>query len=406
MSDKAQANRQLRDAFELFNETSEQLQVSYQALQDKVATLTRELYAARSERLKQLTEKEQLAERLSTLLQALPGGVVVLNQRGYVSDCNTAAEQLLGQRLMGKRWSEIAAVGTLPARSASQEITLGDGRIVTVSRRTLETDGGAVLLLLDVTRTRSLAAQVARQERLSAMGEMMARLAHQVRTPLATALLYAGHLRKPQISPQQRDDFANRIQTGLHQLDRMLNDMLVFSGGARAGDSHISAVDLLAEVESTLAPRLQAVNAQWRVIADADVLGVCVNQASMASAFSNLVDNALQAGGEPVRLTWRVRRSGDRVQITLQDNGCGIPPEISDRIFEPFFTTRGNGTGLGLAVVRAVIEANQGSILLDQEPGQGARFVISLPFAESIEQLPSSRSEPFDTRLARAGGRS
>jgi signal transduction histidine kinase len=94
------------------------------------------------------------------------------------------------------------------------------------------------------------------------------------------------------------------------------------------------------------------------------------------------------------------------VQITLQDNGCGIPPEISDRIFEPFFTTRGNGTGLGLAVVRAVIEANQGSILLDQEPGQGARFVIRLPFAESIEQLPSSRSEPFDTRLARAGGRS
>lgn len=399
MSDQAQANRQLRDAFELFNEMAEQLQASYQALQDRVATLTRELYAARSERLQQLTEKEQLAERLGTLLQALPGGVVVLNGRGYVCDCNAAAERLLGQPLKGRRWREIPGVGELPECSASQDMTLGDGRTVTISRRILESDGGSVLLLLDVTQTRALQEQVNRQERLSAMGEMMARLAHQVRTPLATALLYAGHLHKPQLSPHQRDEFAQRIQNGLHQLDQMLNDMLVFSGGARRGDTLIPVADLLAQVRTAMAPRLNDTGAQWRVISDSAPLTVCVNLASMTSALGNLVENALQAGGDGVSLTWRVQHAGDSVRLSLQDSGAGIPDGIRERIFEPFYTTRGNGTGLGLAVVRAVVEAHAGSIALDQRAGHGACFVVSLPLGTASGQLPSTRSDPLHARM-------
>jgi len=402
MTDRAQTNVQLQDAFELFNEMSEQLQVSYQALQDKVATLTRELYAARSERLKQLTEKEQLAERLGALLQALPGGVVVLNQRGYVSDCNNAAEQLLGQPLKGRCWSDIEGVGHVSVGHASEEVRLRDGRIVTISRRLLESDGGSVVLLLDVTQTRMLQAQVNRQERLSAMGEMMARLAHQVRTPLATALLYAGHLSRPQLPLQQREDFVHRIQTGLRQLDQLLNDMLVFSGGARGGDSTVSVIDLLAQVKQSMSPRLAQLDAGWNVAAaDESVVQVSVNQASMVSALSNLVENALQAGGAGVQLTWHVRRQGDRAHLTLQDSGCGIPPANVERIFEPFFTTRTNGTGLGLAVVRAVVEAHQGTVALDQKPGQGACFVVNLPVALPAEHLPSTRSDPYGVPVVR-----
>lgn len=401
MTDPAQANRELRDAFELFNDLSEQLQASYQALQDQVATLTRELYAARSDRLKQLAEKEQVAERLSALLQALPGGVVVLNQHGYVSDCNKVAERLLGQPLKGKRWRDIAGISNLPDLSESQEVTLGDGRIVTISRRALESDGGSVLLLLDVTQVRTLQAQLNRKERLSAMGEMMARLAHQLRTPLATAMLYADHLRKPQLSPQQRDEFAQRIQNGLHRLDHMLNDMLVFSGGARRGDSPVSAGELIEQVKLAMAPRLRDAKARWEVSVDADVPQVCVNQASMTSALSNLVENALQAGGEGVKLTWRVRHRNDRIRLSLQDDGAGIPDNVGERIFEPFYTTRATGTGLGLAVVRAVVDAHQGLIALEQRPGEGACFVIDLPTSAASTQLPSSRSADFEPGATR-----
>ncbi len=388
MSQQIKASQQLQDAFDQFSELSEQLQDTYQGLQDRVTSLTRELYAARSERLKQLTEKEQLAERLGVLLGTLPGGVIVLDAQGVICECNPAALQIFRQPLLTKLWRDILPQ-KLSDSGDGNDLQLPDARIVNISRRPLETNGGCILLVQDVTETRALQKQVNRQERLTAMGEMTARLAHQLRTPLATALLYASHLNKPQASPKQRMHSSQQLLSGLHHLDQMINDMLVFSHGGSSSDELISLVDLIEQVRVSLTPQLQSVNAEWKVIKDDCPFTLYGNPVSLFGALSNLVANALRASGNNAQLTWQIKQEDNILKLSLQDNGPGIENQLGEHIFEPFFTTRNNGTGLGLPVVRTVVESHGGNVYLaNTKNNGGACFIIELP-ASRQQNMPS-----------------
>ena len=387
MSQQAKASQQLQHAFDQFSELSEQLQDSYQVLQHRVSSLTRELYAVRSERLKQLTEKEQLAERLGVLLNALPGGVVVIDAQGVICETNPAAEKIFRQNLMNRRWQDVMPQA-VSAGQDDNELVLEDNRVITVSRQPLETNGGCILLVQDVTETRVLQAQVNRQQRLSEMGEMSARLAHQLRTPLATALLYASHLDKPRTSPQQRQESLAQLLSGLSHLDQMINDMLVFSRGGNSGEENISLPELLEQVRISLLPQLQAADAQWQVSGAGCAAFLHGNPVALFGALSNLAVNALHACGQGARLGWQINCHAGTIKISLQDNGPGIPEALGGQIFEPFFTTRNSGTGLGLAVVRSVVEAHGGSVHLSTGKAAGACFVIELP-ARVGQQMPS-----------------
>lgn len=388
MSQSAATSQQLQDAFELFNQLSEQLQGSYQGLQERVALLSRELAAARSERLQQLAEKERLAERLGTLLEALPGGVVVLDAAQRVSECNPGARELLGEPLVGEPWSDVTDRALAPRPGDSHDLMLRDGRAISLSRRCLSQGEGMILLLQDVTETRLLQEQLNRRQRLSTMGEMMARLAHQVRTPLATSLLYASQLNKPHLKPHQLERFAGCILDSLRHLDRMVNDMLVFARGGNGGNETISLTELLEQVRQSLAPALKAQHASWSVNSDGDMT-VRGNAGTLAAALTNLATNALSACGDQAGLRWRLQGGAERLRLELSDNGPGVSADARARIFEPFFTTRSSGTGLGLAVVRAVVEAHGGSIRLAEDAGQGACFIVELPRADAFEQMPS-----------------
>ncbi len=236
---------------------------------------------------------------------------------------------------------------------------------------------------------RCLQQQASRGQRLSSMGEMTARLAHQVRTPLSTALLYASQLKQTHLPAKQHDCFVDRLLVGLHHLDYMVNDMLVFARGGQGGDDRISVDALLTQVKAALLPRLQTLQADWQVTGS-DTSSVIKGHAEvLASVLTNLASNALDACGDKARLEWQLNIHNDTVCIALQDNGPGVDMNLQDQIFEPFFTTRSNGTGLGLAVVRAVIVAHQGEIKLDADYQNGARFVIRLPLCRVPQQLPS-----------------
>jgi two-component system sensor histidine kinase FlrB len=242
-------------------------------------------------------------------------------------------------------------------------------------------------LLADI---RGLEKEASRSRRLSTMGEMTARLAHQVRTPLSTALLYASQLKQPNLPRDQHDCFVDRLLTGLRHLDHMVNDMLVFARGGQGGDELMEAGALLEQVRQALQPRLESGRADWRVAGNAD-LAVQGQREVLVSVLSNLVTNALDACGEGVRLDWQIDVSGDDMVLSLQDNGPGVPADLREQIFEPFFTTRSSGTGLGLAVVRAVVNAHHGDIELDGDCETGARFVIRLPLRRDPQHLPSER---------------
>ncbi len=397
-------SKALETAFQMFNQVSSQLTLSYQELQQQVERLNAELTESRGERIRQLAEKERLAERLSKLLDALPAGVVLLDADGCVSEFNPVARDLLGPMQSGDHWSRISARAFASVRRGSGEILLSDGRSVILTERLLDQTPGRILLLQDVTEPRRLQARLERRERLSAMGEMAATLAHQIRTPLSSALLYVGHLGRGDLSEAQREKFSSRLRERLQLMERQVNDMLAFSRG------HGPQMELL-NVSALLAASLQLVQPMAelrgsrlslsdRSGGDAWLLG---NPDALQGAFSNLIHNALEHGGNGVRVQVELARTTDgMVRMRFRDDGPGVPDDIRDQVFNPFFTTASDGTGLGLAVVQSVILAHRGRVELEARDCAGACFLIELPLIEQpgsdgmtrpAEESPEARSQ-------------
>ncbi len=238
---------------------------------------------------------------------------------------------------------------------------------------------------------KALQDEVAHSRRLSSMGQMTARLAHQIRTPLSTALLYASQLDQGSLPTDQHDCFVDRLLTGLRHLDHMVNDMLVFARDSRSYDEeNIFLPDILEQVRQSLLPRIEAQQAGWNVETDRDIPETSGQREVLVSVLSNLAGNALNAGEQGIQLSWSVKAQDSLLLLSLEDNGPGIPEPLQEQIFEPFFTTRANGTGLGLAVVRAVITAHHGTVELDPSYKDGARFVVRLPVQRHEQQLPGT----------------
>lgn len=374
--------RALEEAFRVFSELSENLTASYQGLEDRVAELTAELAVARGDNAVHGQEKARLASRLQSLLHALPAGVVVLDGGGGVQQCNAAATALLGEPLLGMAWRQVILRVFAPRSDDGHEISLRDGRLVSIATTPLGTEPGQILLLTEVTETRRLQRRLNQHQRLSAMGEMAASLAHQIRTPLASALLYASHLQRPSLELSERQRIGEKIQSRMRHLEQLVNDMLLFSRGAAIGTDTVTVADLLLEARKVFDANLLAPGARFDIVDAAPGAVLQGSRDSLLSALLNLVNNALQAGGEQVQLKslYVQEQSGiATVDLLVSDNGPGIAPDIQARLFEPFFTTRAQGTGLGLAVVRAVAQAHHGVAWCESTPGAGSRFAMRLP---------------------------
>jgi two-component system sensor histidine kinase FlrB len=378
--------QELEQAFTLFNEASAQLASAYQDLQSQVEGLTGELAVANGELRRQYEEKEALSGRLALLLEALPGGVVVLDAQGKVLEANPAACRLLGEDLPGRPWQDIEA-GSLEPTPTPHEWRLrgAEGasaeRWVSVSVSQLHPTGGRILLISEVTEARRLQQQLERHKRLSAMGEMAAGLAHQLRTPLATALLYAGNLGRAQLPEVERMRFADKALARLRDLERMIQDMLTFVRGVPVAQETIPAAELLHELAQVMEPQMASRGVRFAVRAAVDGAQLRGNRKALTGALSNLLDNALLACGTSGEVRLEGEADVDAVVIRVEDTGPGVEPEVQERLFEPFFTTRSEGTGLGLAIVRSVVEAHGGEVRVESAPGRGSTFIVRLPIA-------------------------
>lgn len=369
-----QKTERLTDAFRIFNELSENLALSYQGLEEQVSKLTRELQLARSERLMTLIEKEKLACRLQQIIGALPAAVIVLNARGMVIDCNANSQDFLGEPLLGQLWTDVAARSLQPVFDSPHERQLRDGRTVNLTHSTLGNDAEQIILLSDVSELRSLQETLAQQKQLSAMGEMVAGLAHQVRTPLATAILYASQMSKPAVADSKRQQFSEKILERLHYLERQVNDMLIFAKQGRMAMQGFSLRQLLthlAEASENLDCRFTIENA----VTTDQLTG---NADALHGALLNLINNAVEAGAGQVTLSVTYGKAGS-IEFSLADDGPGIAHQQQVKVFEPFYTTKSNGTGLGLAVVDSVARAHGGWVSCESTPGLGTCFTFSLP---------------------------
>jgi two-component system sensor histidine kinase FlrB len=362
---------ELQAAFHAFGSVSEQLSGAFDSLRAQVAQLRTELSEAHA-------GKEHLAARLSALITGLPGGVLVLDGSGLIQESNPAATHLLGEPLLGLRWTAVLARAALNPRANTEQVELRSGKFVNISKSSLAS-GGNVVLLTDVTESHMMQVLLARQQRLLTMGELAAGLAHQVRTPLAAALLYASQMTLADRPQADMARCAAKTVDSLKQLDKLVTDMLAFAHGGNAREL-VSVSALLEQVAQWLRPALRA-GVRLTIGTQAPNLMVRANAPSLVSAVLNLASNALQAAAAAATLDQQLlaRRAADgRAQILVSDNGPGVPAKIRERIFEPFFTTRARGNGIGLSIVKSVVEAHGGSVHL-AESRVGATFVIELP---------------------------
>jgi two-component system sensor histidine kinase FlrB len=350
---------ELARAFALFSKASEELSTVYSALQDQVM---------------------QLTERLSVLMAALPAGVIVLGRDGHVVQANRAAEAMFGARLEQQAWAQLAQA-LVETESPGEFMCTGqpEPRRLSLSASELESGEGRILLLHDVTESNAMRLAAERNERLAAMGEMVAGLAHQLRTPLSAALLYTSTLGQPELPAADRGRVAERAVERLRHLERLIRDMLLFARGDRLEPQRFDVCELLAELRHTLDPVARA--GQVRFDSECRCAGQLLSgdRKALAGALTNLLENAVQAAGPGGRVTLTAERTGDTVRFEVADDGGGIDQTLQARLFEPFFTTRAEGTGLGLAIARGVARAHGGEIALESASGQGACFTLTLP---------------------------
>ncbi len=388
---------ELERAFSEFTATSLQLETAYRELEERVAVLSAALARAQDERLTQLKQKEQLAERLQGLLETLPAAVIVLDAAGVIEEHNPGAEALLGPALTGRPWTEVVAGNFAREGDCAGEFRLCDGRTVSLATRRLETS--RIVLLTDVTETRRLQALLTRNQRLSEMGQMNARLAHQLRTPLATAVLYASQLHSDGATPRSQR-FAGKILSSLKLLERMVNDMLRFAGGSGTGHQERIAVnDLFAAVAMQMESQLNdKIELQFGAPPGLAVVG---DREALTGALLNLVTNAIDHGGDRVSVVLDAERGTSDLRLRVTDDGPGVAESERERIFAPFHTTRASGTGLGLAVVASVAHAHGGRVTVEEAPGGGAQFALVLP-ATNPAALDSGETGTVLRRLTEA----
>ncbi|USU02141.1 sensor histidine kinase [Pseudomonas siliginis] len=379
-----QASRQgLEQAFQLFNQMSSQLTDSYSLLEARVTELKGELAVVSAQRMQELAEKERLANRLQNLLDLLPGGVIVIDGHGLVREANPAAIDLLGSPLEGELWRHVIARCFAPREDDGHEISLKNGRRLSISTRSLDAEPGQLVLLNDLTETRHLQDQLARHERLSSLGRMVASLAHQIRTPLSAALLYASHLTEQQLPVETQQRFAGRLKERLHELEHQVRDMLVFARGELPLTDRLTPGALMQSLQAAALTHVQDLPIRWQCDSHAGEL-LC-NRDTLVGALLNLIENAIQASAGEARLKVHCYTRGNTLRLCVSDSGSGIEPTVLARLGEPFFTTKVTGTGLGLTVVKAVARAHQGELTLRSRVGRGTCAQVSLPLFSAVQ---------------------
>ena len=385
--------QQLVAAFEQFSRLSDQLQQSYQQLDQRAAELTSQLTQTHEQSVKQLAQQTQRTQSLEEVLDAMPAGVLLIDNDGVIQTANPAAELLLEQSLSGKNWNRVYSYCV--ARRSDQDLQLKSGRTLYLKTQPLENHQGEIILLDDVTEQRMLEDLAHRQNRLAAMGQMAAGLAHQLRTPLASAVLYASQLSQFSEHTQPPLKAVDKVRASLRYLEKLINDMLMYAKGGEFSEHKFLLDELLVTFNTRIENRLREYHAQLMIISQLNEIELVGSLDALVSVLMNLAENAIEACSDladeplPCKLELEVYQQAGYLILALRDNGPGLSAEQQKKIFQPFYTQREKGTGLGLAVAQSIVHAHHGDLLVRSQPARGATFYMCLPLNRNEQFIAS-----------------
>lgn len=222
--------------------------------------------------------------------------------------------------------------------------------------------------------------ELARRERLSALGEMATGVAHEIRNPLGSIQLYASLLDRDLSALPESQKLVRKISAGVHALDRIVGEVLDFAGRCDPDPRVVALEPAIRKALEAAGAQAHRKNVELRMDSSLGRCEVWADPTQFEQAILNLVLNGIDAveSGGKVHVAAE-SACGDRVRVQVSDNGPGIGAQTFDRIFNPFFTTKDSGTGLGLAIVHRIVEAHGGRVTARNREEGGACFTLELP---------------------------
>ena len=407
----------LQQSFEGFDRATARLQKAFAGLEKKFESINRELDRKNVELQKALAEKEKISGYLQNILESLMTGVVVTDLEGKTTMMNRRAEAFTGFSREDARGENANLLfgNEFPSdpegRLDLKHFDGGLGKKIRLKGRILELFGsavksknaektGKVIVLRDITRLEKLEEMVKRTEKLAAMGETAANIAHEIRNPLGSIELFASLLIKD-LKEKKNRDRASHIISSVRDMDNKISNLLLFARDQKPlmkkADVHNALKEIIIFSEQIVEKENILLSVNYE---DADPI-IAGNAEMLKQVFLNLILNALQAMPEGGDLYIETRipdaggeesiSCGSDVEIRFMDTGCGIPAENIKKIFDPFFTTKEKGMGLGLAIVHNIVDIHGGSIDVESARGGGTVFNITLPLiAASYENKNDS----------------
>ncbi|HEU4698863.1 MAG TPA: ATP-binding protein [Gemmatimonadales bacterium] len=342
------------------------------------------------------------------VVDAISLALCIVDRSGRIRRANRAFAELVDAppaALIGRPWHaftppewapEIRRAIELPPGGTEVELRTGDRSYGVSAVPISDTDRSAVVLLFDdQTDQRKLQAQLIQSEKMSAIGQLIAGIAHDLNNPLASVVGFADFLGEVRDVPPQLREPLTVIREEAERASNIVKNLLSFARKQEHQRRRTSLRQLLESTLLLLRNQLLGYHVEYRLELDDDLPDVDIDPNQIQQVFVNLINNAAQAiasTGRPGLVVVRGRRWMDGVAIDVSDNGPGLSEELQAQVFDPFFTTKGEGegTGLGLSISQGIMKEHGGRITLQSEEGRGATFTVHLPLSsrEPVAEPP------------------
>ena len=372
----------LNEAFHSFTRASKSLQTYYEKLKERVHYLTEELERKNRQISNAMLEVRESKDYLHAVLQSIGEAMIVLDRAERITMINTAAEDLLcgdSVNVKGKMFNDLDF--SIEDNGSGAVLTVGGRKYdIILSRSTVCNPEGSVrgyvILIKDITKLKEIERRHERNERLIAMGEMAAKIVHEIRSPLCSIELFSNMLSRD-LEGTPHSEMANGISTGIKSLNNILTNMLFFAKPQRPSLRNVNLSEAVEESIKMLTPLIEVRGI--KITGKTADVPVCGDVELLKHVFMNVILNAVQAMPEGGNLEMAMGEENGFVTVAVIDEGEGIDPGIIEKIFDPFFSTKDTGTGLGLAIAHKIMQCHEGFIKAAKNSGKGSTFCIYFP---------------------------